>query len=348
MQEAISFASDNNSGIHKDILKAIIDANEGQYVSYGADPYTQKAKELFCKEFGNDIDVYFVLTGTGANVLGLKTVLQRYQSVISPETAHIQVDECAAPENVIGTKLHSIPTEDGKLKPEMIDLFLHTLDDEHHVQPAVVSITQSTELGTLYTIEELEALCKHAHDKGLLVHMDGARIANAAAVLNVSLRAVTRDVGVDILSFGGTKNGMMFGEAVLFFDVQLSKHFKFIRKQGMQLLSKMRFISAQFIAYLSDELWKRNAEHANTMAKRLEQKISEMPILKLVGKVEVNAVFVWMPKDMISAIQREFFFYVWDEETSVVRFMTSFNTTEEHIDKFIDCIHKHIDKYQQK
>ncbi len=340
MKNKRGFASDNNSRVHPAILKAIASINEGHVIGYGEDPYTKRVITLFKKHFGENIDVYFVATGTAANVLGIKAVTETFNSVLCPESAHLYVDECGAPENFIGCKIIPIRTTDGKLSPDLIKPYLTGIGIEHHVQPKVISISQSTEFGTVYNIKELKALADFAHKNNLLLHMDGARIANAAAYLNASLRAITRNVGIDILSFGGTKNGMMYGEAVIFFNKEMSKNFKYIRKQGMHLLSKMRYISIQFETLLSNNLWLENAKHANKMAQLLANAIKDMPKVKITQKVESNAVFATIPKEAMAPLQREYFFYVWNEQTSEVRWMTSFDTTEEDIDNFVALIKK--------
>lgn len=333
-----SFASDNYAGIHPDILKAIIDANKGHAKAYGADTYTQKAIELFKKHFGQDIDVYFVLTGTAANVLGLSTLIKPYQAIICAETAHINVDEAGAPEKYTGSKLLTIATKDGKLTVESIKNQLLALGDQHRVQPKVISITQTSELGTLYTIDEVKKITEFAHANDLYVQMDGARLSNAAAALNTSLAALTRETNIDLLSFGGTKDGMMLGEAVIFFNKDLSKDFKYIRKQGMQLASKMRFIAAQFIALLSNDLWLKNAQQANNMAKLLAEEVKKVPHIQISREVQANAVFAYVDPKWIALLQEKYSFYVWDEVTSEVRWMTSFDTTEEDILEFVSFI----------
>src|SRR5215216_4233060 len=247
-----SFASDNNAGIHPEVIEAIAAANDGHVVAYGDDPFTERATKLFQKHFGPDVAVHFVFGGTGANVLGLKSIINSYQAVICAETAHVNVDECGAPENFTGCKLLTVQTPDGKLRVEQVKPLLHGVGVEHHVQPAVITISQATEMGTVYTKKELKTLAGFAHDHGMLLHVDGARLSNAAVSLHASLKEITADAGVDVLSFGGTKNGMMYGEAVIFFDKKLGADFKFIRKQGMHLPSKMRYISAQFEALLSN------------------------------------------------------------------------------------------------
>lgn len=337
-----SFASDNYAGIHPEILQAIIDANQGHDKAYGGDTLTQQAIELFKKHFGSEIDVYFVLTGTAANVLGLSTLLKPYQGIICAETAHINTDEAGAPEKYMGSKLLTVKTTNGKITIEDIKNQLFALGDQHRVQPKVISITQSTELGTLYTPDEIKKITDFAHSQAMFVHMDGARLCNAAAALNVPLATMTTNVGIDLLSFGGTKDGMMLGEAVIFFDKNVSKDFKFIRKQGMQLVSKMRFISAQFIALLSNDLWKKNAQHANAMAQLLAEKITDIPEIKISRNGQANAVFAYINPALIPILQEKYFFYIWDEITSEVRWMTSFDTTQEDILEFVDFIKQTI------
>ncbi len=336
------FASDNNAGVHPNILKAIEQANRGHVVGYGDDPYTQEAIALFKKEFGQDTEVFFVFNGTGANVLALSSATNSFNSIICADTAHIQVDECGAPEKLTGCKLLPVPSQKGKITPEGIKQYLHGFDFEHHSQPRVISISQVTELGTVYAVEEIKAITTLAHEHGLLVHMDGARLANAAVALNLPFRDFTRDAGVDMLSFGGTKNGLLMGEAVLFFNPDLTKYTKYIRKQNMQLFSKMRFVGAQFLAYFKDELWKTNAQHANQMAKLLEREILKLGKVQLTQETEANGVFAIVPTEIIPKLQEEYFFYVWDESRSEVRWMTSFDTTEEDIHGFVKLIDRLI------
>jgi len=334
------FASDNNSGVHPEILKAIADANVGHTIAYGDDIYTQRAKEKFYEYFGNDIEIFFVFIGTAANVLGLNAATRSWNSVICAETAHINEDECGAPEKFNGFKLLSVETHNGKLTIESIQKHMKGFDFEHHSQPKVISITQATELGTVYTIEEIKSLADFAHTNNMYLHMDGARIANAAVTLNKSFKEFTKDAGVDILSFGGTKNGMMYGEAILFLNKQLGQDFKYVRKQGMQLASKMRFISAQFERYLTDNLWFKNAQHSNKMAQLLASKIKEIPQIRITQNVEANGVFAIVPAEIVPELQKEYFFYEWDEVLSEVRWMASFDTTEEDILNFVELIKK--------
>lgn len=337
-----SFASDNYAGVHPAILKSLQDANQGHSKAYGADSYTQEAVTLFKQHFGQEIDVYFVCNGTAANVLGLSTLLKSYHAILCADSAHINVDECGAPEKYIGCKLLTVPTKDGKLTVESIEHYLAQKGDQHKVQPKLISIAQSTELGTVYTAEEIKKITDFAHAHDLLVHMDGARLSNAVASLNTSLAALTKEAGIDVLSFGGTKNGMMLGDAVVFFNKELAKDFPFIRKQGMQLISKMRFISAQFTALLSDNLWLKNAQHANAMAKLLANEIKKIPQIKISKEVQANAVFAYIDPKIIPLLQEKNYFYVWDEATSEVRWMTSWDTTPEDIRDFVDFIKQTI------
>lgn len=328
------FASDNNAGVHPEMLRAMTDANVGHTVAYGDDPYTAEAMETFKRHFGEGIEVFFVFNGTAANVLSLKAATQSHHAVICADTAHIHVDECGAPERFTGCKLLAVPTAHGKLDPRTIRPFLQGFGFEHHAQPRVISITQPTELGTLYSIKEIRAISDLASEYGMVLHMDGARLANAAAALNTPLKALTADAGVDVLSFGGTKNGMMFGEAVVFFDPNLAKDFKYLRKQGMQLGSKMRFIAAQFQTLLDGNLWLENARHANRMAALLAEGIRDIPGIALTQRTETNGVFARVPAEHIPALQEKSFFYTWNEATAEVRWMTSFDTTESDVAQF--------------
>src|SRR5579859_271409 len=338
-----SFASDNNAGVHPQILQAIQKANVDHTVAYGDDVYTEKAINKFKELLGNDIDVYFVYGGTGANVLGLKAMTNSVDGIFCADTAHINVDECGGPEKYTGCKLLLIPTSNGKITVEQIKNHVATswVGDQHHVQAKVISITQSTELGTVYTPQEIKEIADYAHSHNMYVHMDGARIANAVASLNVDIKEITANAGVDVLSFGGTKNGIIFGDAVVFFNKDLSINFKFIRKQGMQLASKMRFIAAQFEELFSNNLWMKNAQHANKMAQLLADKVSKLGI-ELTQKVQGNAVFAQVAKEYIEKLQKKYFFYVWNEEKSEVRWMTSFDTKEEDINNFVEFIKETI------
>ncbi len=332
MKPKRSFASDNNAGVHPRVMEAVASTNDGGHViAYGDDLYTARAGAAFREHFGEGAEVFFVFGGTGANVLGLQALTAPHHAVVCAATAHINVDECGAPEKFTGCKLIALQTADGKLRPAQIEPCLTRTGDQHHVQPKVISVSQPTELGTVYTVEETRALSAFARERSLLLHMDGARLANAAAHLGVSLKELTAEAGVDVLSFGGTKNGMMYGEAVVFFDPRLAHDFKFTRKQGMHLPSKMRFISAQFTALLSNDLWLSNAAHANRMARLLAAELSRIPQIELTQKVESNAVFARIPPEHVAAIQQEYFFYIWNEATSEVRLMASFDTTEDDV-----------------
>ena len=332
------FGSDNHSGVHPEILKAIQSVNVGYSVAYGDDEVTSRTIKKFKEHFGNDIDVYFVGNGTAANILGIKAIVNSFNSIFCAETAHLNVHECCGPEKFIGCKLTVIPTKDGKLTVDLLKHHIIGFGDPHMAQPKVISITQSTELGTVYTPKEIKNLSDFAHSKKMLLHMDGARLCNAAASLNVDLAVITRDVGVDVLSFGGTKNGMMFGDAVVFFDKKLSKNFEFIRKQGMHLNSKMRFISVQFEALLSNDLWLKNAIHANSMTQLLYNELKKVPQVKITQKVQVNAVFASIPKKIIKKLWQKYAFHVFDEQTSTVRWMCSFNTSKKDVIDFIEAI----------
>jgi threonine aldolase len=334
MMPTRSFASDNNAGVHPEVFHALAQANSGHVVGYGDDLYTRALELAFRKEFGDGAATFPVFNGTGANVLSLKALAKSHQAVICAEGAHIDVDECGAPESWTGSKLIPVPTPNGKLTPKLVESVCHGVGDQHHVQPRVISISQSTERGTVYTAREVEALARFAHSHGMVLHMDGARISNAAASLGLTLRQATRDLGVDVLSFGGTKNGLMGADAVVLFDATLAAEFPFLRKQGTQLASKMRYLSAQLNAVLADGLWRRNAEHANRMAKLLETLLRLNPDLKVIYRVEANAVFVCIPRRAITKLRKRYFFYTWDEAASVVRWMCSWDTTEADVREF--------------
>ena len=331
---ARSFASDNSSGVHPKVLAALAEANQGHALAYGYDRWTERAVEDFRALFGTGCEVMLVWSGGGANVLSLASMLGPAQAVVCAEGAHINVDETGAPERILGAKLIDLPSADGKVRPEQVESVTHVLGVEHHAQPGVVSITQSTELGTLYSAEEVAAVADVAHRYGMTVHMDGARIANAAAALGSDVRSFTVDAGVDVVSFGGTKNGMMYGEAVVYLDPALARHARFVRKQVSQLPSKMRFIAAQFSALLDDDLWLRNAGRANAMAARLYEQVRELPGVGLDGPPAVNSLFPLLPKDAIEPLRAWCAFYDWDPAMHQVRWMTSFDTTEDDVDRF--------------
>ena len=334
------FASDNNAGVHPEIMKAIESVNSGHTIAYGDDPYTASAVNKIKSILGEKVQPYFVFTGTAANVLGLDAITKPYHSIICAETSHIHEDECGAPERWTGCKLLSLESPDGKLSPASIEKHMYGIDFEHHSQPRVISITQSTEMGTVYTPDEIRAITDYAHDRNMLVHMDGARISNAAASLETGFREFTVAAGVDILSFGGTKNGMMYGEAVVFMSEEFAYDFKYLRKQGMQLASKMRYIAAQFERFLDEEVWLKNASHANRMARVLEAEVMKIDGIRITQPVQSNAVFAILPKEFIPILQEAFFFYVWNEATGEVRWMCSYDTTEEDVFNFSSLIRK--------
>jgi threonine aldolase len=338
IQPARGFASDNNAGVHPEIIEAIARANQGHVVAYGNDPYTRSAIKKFEEHFGPDIAVFFTFNGTGANVLSLQALTRSFQSVLCSDYAHIYTDECGAPEKHTGCKLIPLPHQDGKITLDSVRHAYHDIGDQHHSQPRVISITQATEMGTVYRPEEIQALAHFAHERGMFLHVDGARIANAAVSLGQTLRQATRDLGVDVLSFGGTKNGILGGEAVVFFQPEVGHDFLYLRKQSMQLASKMRFVAAQFEALLTNNLWRRGAEHANRMARLLEEEINRIPKVKIVWKVEANGVFARIPPHSIEKIKKHYFFYVWIEEESIVRWMCSFDTTEDDIRDFAKVV----------
>jgi len=330
-----SFASDNNSGAHPLILQAITQANIDHEVGYGDDHYTVEAIEEFKKILGKEIEVFFVFGGTGANVLSIKALTNPFNAVICAETSHINVDECGAPENFTGCKLIPLKTSNGKINPQMILPKLHVLGDQHHAQPRVISISQCTEVGTIYSPAEIKDLADFAHKHSMFLHIDGARIANAVAALNCDMRTMISDTGADVISFGGTKNGMIFGEAIVFINRELANNMKFIRKQGMQLFSKMRYISAQFSTYLRNDLYLENANNANQMCKYFYEKIKMIPAIKITQKVETNAIFAIIPRELNEKLLQKSFFYVWNEEINEVRWMTSFDTNKQDIDDFV-------------
>jgi threonine aldolase len=341
-QPTRNFASDNNAGVHPEVLEAIARANQGHVVAYGDDPYTRSAVAKFEEHFGAGIDVFFTFNGTGANVLGLQALNRPYHAVLCSDYAHIYTDECGAPEKHTGCKLIPLPHQDGKVTIDSVRHAYHGIGDQHHVQVRVISITQSTEMGTVYQPQEIQALAQFAHEHEMFLHVDGARIANAAANLGQTLRQATRDLGVDVLSFGGTKNGIMGGEAVVFFNRTLSADFLYLRKQGMQLASKMRFIAAQFEVLLTNDLWRRSAEHANRMARLLEAELRRIPQVKVVWKVEANGVFAQIPRHAVQKIKDRYFFYMWIEEECIVRWMCSFDTTEEDVKEFVKVVEEAV------
>ena len=341
-----TLASDNYAGAHPAVLEAIAAANAEHAPAYGGDSVTARAVELFRDHLGAHVDVFMTFNGTGSNVIGMQSLMRSWEAVICASSAHINVDESGAPEKLLGSKLITLDTPDGKLTPAMIDAVQWRAGDVHQSQPKVVLITQSTESGTRYSPEEVRAIADTAHARGLYLYMDGARIANAAAGLGVELRAITTDVGVDAMSFGGTKNGTILAEAVVILnprlvsggDLSVTGDLGFIRKQYMQLSSKMRFSSAQFIALFTDDLWRRNASHANAMAQRLATAVADVPGLRIERPVEANGVFATLPAHTIPILQEHTPFYVWDEAASEVRWLCSWDTTEHDIDDFASTV----------
>ncbi len=330
------FASDNHAGAHPEVMAAIAAANSGYALPYGEDPWTANLRERIREEFGDQATAFPVLNGTGANVLGLSVLLgNRYEAVICPESAHIATHEGGASERQLGVKLILAPTPDGKLTPDDVTARLHGLGVPNEVQPKVVSISQATEVGTCYTPDEVAAIAETAHSRGLLLHVDGARLANAAAHLGCSLRELTTDAGVDVVGFGGTKNGALLAEALVVLRPELAAKVPFLIRQSLQLASKARFISAQLTALLTDDLWRRNAEHANAMARRLADGIAGLPNISLRWPVQSNAVFAALPHEAIRELQTRYTFHVWDHTEGVVRWMTAFDTTPESVDAFI-------------
>lgn len=336
------FASDNYAGAHPEVIAAVAAANEGHMPAYGNDPVTTRARDLMRQHLGSSVETFFVFNGTGANIVALQTLLRPWENVICASTAHINVDECGAPERLMGSKLHDVATEDGKLTPELVRSAYVGRGDVHHTQPRVVSITQSTELGTRYSLDELGAICDTAHSLDMHVHLDGARISNAAAGLGVGLRETTFGCGIDVLSFGGTKNGLLGAEAVVFRDAELAVQAGFVQKSSMQLPSKMRFMSAQFVALLEGDLWQRSAAHANAMAARLAEAVRGIDGMRIVREPQANAVFVTLPPAAIPALQAEYPFYVWDESTHECRWMCSWDTTPEDVDAFADLVRRTV------
>lgn len=334
----ISFGSDNHSGIHPRMISAISTVNVDHDFAYGDDATTAKAKEVVNELFGRKVECFFMFNGTGTNVTILKSITKSYNSILCASTAHINVDECGAPEKHTGCKIISIPTDNGKLTPQQVSPYLTGFGFCHHSQPKVISISQTTELGTVYSAAEIRELADLAHSYNMYLHLDGARIANGVAATGGNVCAITVDAGVDVMSFGGTKNGMMVGEAAIFFNRDLAQDFEYERKQAMQLYSKMRFVAAQFYEYLRDGLWLELARHSNDMAKYLYDRMLEIPEVTITQMVEANALFVIFPETKGEIIRSKYFFYDWDESKGEVRLMCSFNTTKKHIDEFIEYI----------
>jgi len=329
-----SFASDNNAGVHPLIMDAIVKANSDHAVGYGDDPWTADATKTLKEVFGELAAPFFVFNGTGANSIALQAITRSFHSIICSQNAHIYVDECGAPIRMTGCTLIAVPTPDGKLTPELIRPHLHGFGVCHHAQPKAVYLSQTTELGTVYTIEEIKAIADLIHAHNMVLHVDGARIANACAYLNCSMRKLTVDAGVDILSFGGTKNGMMLGEAVISFRPEIAENLPYFRKQSAQLASKMRYLSAQFLPYFTDDLWLSNALHANQQAAKLVNILKQYPQVQFTQKPETNQLFFTLPKEIARKLSETYFFYYWNEAQSEIRLVTSWDTTDEDIERF--------------
>ncbi len=359
------FGSDNHSGVSPEVIEAIAKANSEHALAYGDDEYTKRLEEIFKETFGEQARVYLVFNGTGANVLSIDAMCRSHEAVVCAETAHINVDECGAPQRVVGCRLLTVDTPDGKLTPELVRTRLHGFGFEHHSQPKAISISQPTELGTLYTLDEIKSLADLAHSYNMYLHVDGARLANAAVALGCTFKEMTTDLGVDALSFGGTKNGLLMGESCVLLNPTLDVDMKYRRKQMTQLCSKMRFMAAQFICYLggvkgsengvrgsertnaevAEPLWKRNAEHSNRMAQLLNSQLSTLNSqLKVMYPVQVNSIFAQLPTAVWHRLQERYFFYDWDEAADVVRWMCSFDTTEEDIHAFVNALKEELSR----
>ena len=345
MSEALArgFASDNSATVHPLVLAAIANVNVGHAVGYGHDEFSQRVEALIAGQFGDGARAFLVFNGTAANVLSLRAACRPWGAAICSESSHLNVDEGGAPEAIAGVKLLTMAGEDGKLTPEHAERRIERVGDEHAVQPRVLSLSQCTELGTVYTVQETRALADIAHAHGLVLHMDGARLSNAAAALERPLSALTADVGVDILSFGGTKNGLLGAEAVVIVNAELAEGFRYLRKQSLQLASKMRYLAAQFEALLTDELWLRCARQANAMAARLAQGVGSVPGVTITRPVQTNAVFARLSPEATAALREQFAFYTWDESAGEVRWMCSWDTTEEDVESFTAAIRKALD-----
>ena len=342
------FGSDNHSGFSPEVLEALVRANDRHALAYGDDEVTARLEVLIKETFGQQASIYLVFNGTGANVLCIDAMCRSHEAVVCAETAHINVDECGAPQRVVGCRLLTVDTPDGKLTPALVKTRLHGFGFEHHSQPKAISISQPTELGTLYTLEEIKALADLAHSYDMYLHVDGARLANAAVALGCSFKEMTTDLGVDALSFGGTKNGLLMGESCVLLNPALDNDMLYRRKQMTQLGSKMRFMAAQMEVYLGQKsevggrrekpLWKRNAEHSNRMAQLLKAEVEKVDGVKIMYPVQVNSLFVKLPREVWHRLQERYFFYDWDEDADVVRWMCSFDTTEEDIHSFVNAL----------
>lgn len=328
------FGSDNHSGIHPQIFASLATANVEHAPSYGTDPWTEAAIEEFRRHFGPEAQVFFVFNGTAANVTALRAMLRPYQAVFCSDVSHLNLDECGAPEFIAGCKLIPVPSINGKISVADLEKHFVRRGDQHFSQAQMLSLTQPTELGTVYSIEEMKTLIDWAHAKKLLVHIDGARLANAASYLKKTFQEITTDLGVDVVSFGGTKNGLMMGEAVVILNPSLAKDFKFIRKQSCQLPSKSRFIACQFQAYLQNNLWQKIAQHSHARALELYHAVKDLPQVQVRAVPQSNAVFATIPAPWVKKLREHYFFYVWDENTFECRWMTSWDTETSDIEGF--------------
>ncbi|MDR0895495.1 MAG: low specificity L-threonine aldolase [Prevotellaceae bacterium] len=333
-----SFASDNNSGVHPLVMEALSRANQDHALGYGDDPWTAEAVRMIRDHFSPDCEPLFVFNGTGSNAVALQLATRPYKLILCAETAHIYVDECGAPARMTGCQIRPIVTPDGKLTPDLIRPHLKNFGEQHHSQPGVIYLSECTEMGTVYTPVELTAITELAHAHGMYVHVDGARLANACVALGVSLRALTVACGIDVLSFGGTKNGLMIGESVIIFNHALKEEALFVRKQSAQLASKQRYLACQFTAYLTDDLWKKNATHANAMAARLTEGLKQFPFVHFTQKPQSNQLFLTMPREVIDKLLATYFFYFWNEPMNEIRLVTSFDTTEADIEAFLQSL----------
>lgn len=332
------FGSDNHSGFSPEVIDALVRANDRHALAYGDDEVTERLRVLIKDTFGPQASIYLVFNGTGANVLSIDAMCRTYEAVVCAETAHINVDECGAPQRVVGCRLLTVDTPDGKLTPALVNTRLHGFGFEHHSQPKAISISQPTELGTLYTLDEIRALADLAHSYNMYLHIDGARLANAAVALGCSFKEMTTDQGVDVLSFGGTKNGLIMGESCVILNPALDNDMLYRRKQMTQLGSKMRFMAAQMECYIESGMWRRNAEHSNRMAQLLYNELRDVPTVRVMYPVQVNSVFVQLPREVWTSLQEDYFFYDWDEDANVVRWMCSFDTTEDDIRNFVQAL----------
>lgn len=344
-----SFGSDNHSGVDPRVMAALSAVNNDHAVAYGEDPWTEEAESVIRSLLGECevAEPLFLFNGTGANVVALEACARSFHSILCASTAHIAVDECGAPGKMTGAVLKEIPSPDGKLTPELVKPYLHGFGFEHHSQPKVIAISQTTELGTVYTPDEIKALCDLAHRFDMCLFMDGTRVANACASLGVSLREITVDCGVDIFTLGGTKNGLMFGEVVVPLRKDLTDEIRYYRKQATQLYSKMRYIAAQFLSYLKDNIWLENARNANESAQKLYVRLKEFRAVEFTQRVESNALFLILPKEIIDKLRKRYFFYDWDEARGEVRLVCSWDTTEKDIREFVDYLEQLLAIYSE-